>query len=59
MVGEGILLSHYLFSPELVERIKCSLTYTVYCLTGNNEPGYMVEGQTFTIGECIITCACK
>jgi hypothetical protein len=25
----------------------------VYCLTGNDQPGHMVEGQTFTIGECI------
>lgn len=35
---------------------RCSLSNLLYlilnCLTGNDESGSMVEGQTFTIGEC-------
>lgn len=45
--------------PTLLLFLILLLSIILNCLTGNDKSGHMVEGQTFTIGECISICELK
>lgn len=39
---------------SLCHQLQCSLLNTTFIfISGNDQPGRMVEGQTFTIGKCL------